>query len=710
MLLLGAGSAVGAVADDQVLTLEQCNVSWDSASDNSSGSMPLGNGDIGLNVWVEAASGDLLFYISKTDAWGDDVRGDNGLIKVGRVRVKVTPSPFKAGAPLRQTLRLADGQIVVQMGPPDASVELAVWVDATNPVIHVEARSQQPVSVHAAVEPYRTKPTGNLNADLVFPGQKDRVAWCYRNRSKEKALVNLTFGAVLKGPGLTSDGDNQSLKSAAGKAHRVDVYVLTAQADTPEAWLAQLDRVIQSADATTIEAARKAHEAWWQQFWNRSWVFLGGSDSARKTGQNYVLQRFVQACMGRGAYPMKFNGGIFNTDLTFRRDNRTKTMTADARDWGGQYWFQNTRAMYWPLLATGDYDMMLPLFRMVRTEIANNAAKVKEYYGHDGSYMAETAPFWGGIQRIKPEDPGNYTDRYYTPVLEATMMMLDYYEHTGDKALVRETIVPVAAAGLTFFEKHFPRDAKGKIYLDPDNSIEMFWKVKNPLPDIAGLRAVLPRLLALPDDLVDAGTRAEWKKMAAELPDIPTGVRKGKQALLPMADGQDENRGRNSENPELYAIYPFRLYGLKKPDLDMARHTFDIRRQKNRGCWVQDPIQAAMLGYGAEAQKLVAFTLGNKDPNMRFQAFWEHANDYIPDEDNGGNGMNGLQAMLMQSVDRRILLLPAWPREWNASFKLHAPFNTTVEGVVRGGKIEGLKVVPAERFKDVEILPASEKP
>jgi len=34
------------------------NVVWDSPSADYNGSMPLGNGDIGLNVWVEG-SGDL---------------------------------------------------------------------------------------------------------------------------------------------------------------------------------------------------------------------------------------------------------------------------------------------------------------------------------------------------------------------------------------------------------------------------------------------------------------------------------------------------------------------------------------------------------------------------------------------------------------------------------------------------------------------------
>ena len=81
--------------------LDRSNVVWTSPSLNSSGSMPLGNGDIGLNVWVEQ-DGDLLFYISKTDAWSDSCR----LLKLGRVRVKLSPNPFMKGLPFVQTLRL----------------------------------------------------------------------------------------------------------------------------------------------------------------------------------------------------------------------------------------------------------------------------------------------------------------------------------------------------------------------------------------------------------------------------------------------------------------------------------------------------------------------------------------------------------------------------------------------------------------------------
>jgi hypothetical protein len=66
--------------------------------------------------------------------------------------------------------------------------------------------------------------------------------------------------------------------------------------------------------------------------------------------------------------------------------------------------------------------------------------------------------------------------------------------------------------------------------------------------------------------------------------------------------------------------------------------------------------------------------------------------------------VNALQLMLLQSEGRKMYLLPAWPKNWNANFKLHAPLNTIVEGVVRGGKVESLKVTPLERRADV-ILP-----
>ena len=63
--------------------------------------------------------------------------------------------------------------------------------------------------------------------------------------------------------------------------------------------------------------------------------------------------------------------------------------------------------------------------------------------------------------------------------------------------------------------------------------------------------------------------------------------------------------------------------------------------------------------------------------------------------------------MLMQAdpieAGGAIRLLPAWPRDWDVSFKLHAPGKTTVECVYWGGEIVSLRVMPESREKDVQV-------
>jgi alpha-L-fucosidase 2 len=680
---------------DIIPLLDACNVVWDVPGPSSAQSMPVGNGDIGLNVWTEP-NGDLDFYIGKTDAWGQDVKGPKGLMKVGGIRVSLSPNPLKAGAPFRQSLDLHDGEIQIQEG----NVHLRVWVDANNPVIRVEAQSAQPFSEKVTLNDWRLGKGG----DTLLAGRPNTITWYHRNAANaDPHVAGLIFGAVILGKGLVSR-DDTTLQSGVSSTQLISIYPLTAQVTVNE-WKARLSRQSANVEKQGLSPGRIAHRQWWDKFWHRSWVYVQGDSTAADVTRGYVLQRFITACAGRGAYPIKFNGSIFTVDNPSLREggNRDKppiSVDADFRAWGGQYWFQNTRPMYWPRLMAGDFDEMMPLFDMYAKMLPDNSAQVKKYYNHDGAYFAETAPFWGGLRYWGPEVPEDWTGHYFTPILELSMMMLDYYDYTGDKKFAKETLLPVVTAGLRFYDRHFGRDWRGKLLLSPDNSIEMFWKVCDPAPDIAGLHAILARVLALPESMTDAGRRAEWNRLLGALPDLPVATVNGKEVLLPYT-GEQNARPRNGENPELYAVYPFRLYGLGKPDLGLALHTFQARKCRQKGCWVQDPIQAAMLGLTDVAKTYVSFDLTRKDPALKFPAFWVAGNDYAPDEDNGGNGENGLQEMLMQVDGKKILLLPAWPKEWNAEFRLNAPYNTTVEGRVVHGKLTGLVVTPASRRADV---------
>jgi len=498
-------------------SIDAYNINWTDFSNDSQESLPIGNGDIALNVWTEK-NGYILFYIGKSDAWSE--ASGTQLVKVGRVRVTLMPNPFVGATDFSQSLHLSDGEILIKGG----GTTVRVWVDANAPMVRVESKSAVATTMKVTLDPWRTKEVNKVSADVVIPDEKNKITWYHRNEIASLPSNHNTFGAVIQGNSLQRDEGN-TLVSSPQKDNYVAVYPLTAVTETTKDWLTKVNALVATNEKTPIEKARIAHQKWWADFWNRSHIYIKGDTTAEKVSMGYNLQRYLDACTSRGAYPIKFNGTIFNMDNpnNTKREKGSKVdipdpFDADMRAWGGMYWFQNTRPMYWPMLAAGDYDLMLPLFKMYKDMLPRNSANVKEYYGHEGAYFQETAPYWGGLPKLSKEDKGVYTRHYYLPILELSTMMLDYYHHTNDKSFLRQTLLPVVNAGLTFYDQHWGRDANGKLFLDSINSIEMYWKVINPTPDIAALHFIIPQLLELPKDLVDEKSHQLWERMNKELP------------------------------------------------------------------------------------------------------------------------------------------------------------------------------------------------
>jgi hypothetical protein len=718
--------------------VDRYDVVWTSPGHDSSASMPLGNGDIGLNLWVEE-DGDLLFYISKTDAWSENAR----LLKVGRLRVALSPNPFVKGAPFRQVLKLGEGEIEIEACPPPTSTLVHVWVDANRPVIRVEAESKQEFRMRAELEIWRTA-TRELSGkeadsaygmeegpepvlsypDTVVPNLPNRIVWFHRNEHTiwpltmklqgletvagklSDPLLNRTFGGLVEGDGFKTVNATTLTSAATGHRHRIAVHVLTSQAPTADNWLAQLEKQRQATDAEDFARARERHLRWWREFWDRSWIRAEGTPQAETVTRGYTLQRFIAACAGRGAFPIKFNGSIFTVEAREPGEN----YDADYRRWGGPYWFQNTRLIYWPMLASGDFDLMAPLFRMYRDALPLANMRTPIYFGHEGAFFPETMYSWGayantnyGWSRIGKhvsQVDNTYIHYYWQGGIELTAMMLDYYDYTHDESFARQTLLPFAESVIQFYDRHYPRDAGGKILFMPAGALETWHEAVNPMPEIAGLRAVLPRLAALP--AASGEQKTAWKSLAGKLPPIPVADRNGEQVLA--AAQQLIGPIRNSENPELYAVFPYHLYGVGKPSLPLARRTFDQRRVKGTGGWYPDAILAACLGLADTAALFTTKNFSSVNHGSRFPAFWGPNFDWVPDQDNGSVAMIALESMLIQTDGRRIFVLPAWPSGWDVNFKLHAPGNTTVEGVYRHGRVERLDVRPAARKADVTII------
>ena len=729
------------------------DVTWNSLGTNEDNSMPLGNGDVALNAWTEQ-NGDLVLLIAKSDAWSENGQ----LLKLGRVRVRLTPNPFAAPAAVTQTLKLASGEVQLKADGSSARI----WVDANHPVIHVEVQSAQPVQMEAKSEIWRTKsyhldqravsrdgffewgnnPNGlDFAPDTVLPAQNNSVTWCHFNPTSIYPLVferehlesllskypdpllHRCFGVSMEGPGLVS-ADDQTLKSASPSSSlRLDLYALTQQADSPNDWQTAMNQVIASNQATSLKTAYRAHQEWWRAFWNRSWIHVSGTPEAADVSQSYAMQRYMTACAGRGAQPIKFNGSLFTVghDLPEGVSSSEDNHDPDYRAWGNSFWNQNTRLVYWPLIATGDNDLLTPWFNMYVQALPLAKDRTRAYFHHDGGAFIETIYFWGlpnvndfGWNNAGPELQSEWMRYHIQGGLEVLAQMLDRYEYTGDDTFARSSVLPMADTVITYYDQHWKRDDSGKIRMDPAQSIETYQKdAVNPTPDLAGLMNVLPRLLALPAPLISDGQRSLWTKVLGDLPPLPMGTTAhgklpphgqgdpdGKPTILPA---QKYGSAKNHENPELYTVFPYALYGVGKPNLDLARNAYAARLFPFDKCWGQDGMDSAALGLTTEAKKAVLREFTSYG-DQQFPWFWSKNSDWIPDMDNGGSGMMTLQLMLLQCDGKRIQLVPSWPEDWTADFKLHAPDETTVAGHVEHGKVTRLKVTPAARAKDVVIV------
>jgi len=238
--------------------------------------------------------------------------------------------------------------------------------------------------------------------------------------------------------------------------------------------------------------------------------------------------------------------------------------------------------------------------------------------------------------------------------------------------------------------------------IQPTQAAETYWYgVVNDLPNVAGLRAVTERLLALPSPLVTRSDREFWWRMQEAAPALPSRTEAGVTHLAPAE--QFEPKRSNVENVELYAIWPFGLLGVGRPNLELGVDAFRRRPEKASNGWQYDGQTAAALGLAEDARALLVAKAGNSNPRHRFPAMWGPNYDWLPDQDHGSNIMLTLQAMLLRPVGRQIYLLPAWPRSWNARFKLYAPAKTIIEGEVRDGELVDLRVTPPARRADVIV-------
>jgi len=291
------------------------------------------------------------------------------------------------------------------------------------------------------------------------------------------------------------------------------------------------------------------------------------------------------------------------------------------------------------------------------------------------------------------------------------LFALTYHRFTGADI---SRYIPFIENAVVFFNEHYRKrekmrsgkelDDNGQLVIHPSTSCESYRGATNPADVIAGLQACLEAILELDDEALKLRDKTYYRAFLDSLPPFTYAEVKGDRILQPAKSWK---RYQNVECPQFYPLFPFDrfdLLGGNRDHLEVFRNTWKHGTfAKNLvKSWHQDGIFFARMGLTAEATDFNTRKLD--DSPRRFPTFWGPGHDWVPDHNWGGSGMIGLQEMLLQTLGSELRLLPAWPKEWDVDFKLHAPHQTTVTGRVRNGKLLEVQVQPESRRKDLVVM------
>jgi len=744
-------------------SIESINdIVWEKQSENASASMPCGGGDIGMNVWVE--KGALYIYVARNGNFDEN----NALLKTGRIKIRLSPnilngSFFKQQLHVKNGYVTVNGEengtrstitIWADVFNPVVHIDVKsskkIRVDATYENWRYQDRASKQKENFGNSWKWAAPANTIYKKDEI--GFKGNTVLFYHHNAAEtifdatvaqqgmdvvkstlyNPLKNLTFGGAFSGDNFiaasTSLGDYahtdfKGWKLTSKKAathHALQLVLFNSQVDKIDDWEKGLDSV--KLHVLTHKNAFQQTQQWWKAFWERSFINIDqekASGSSWELGRNYQLFRYMLACSSKGDWPVKFNGGLFTVDPIFTNNT---AFTPDFRNWGGGvFTAQNQRLVYFSMIKAGDWDLMQSQLNFYQRLLHNAEARTHLYWNHGGACFTEQLENFGmpnfaeyGQKRPPNFDKGleynAWLEYEWDTVLEFCLMMLEEERYTGKD--IRDRISFIESC-LRFFDEHYQYlakqrgnkalDGQGKLVLFPGSSAETFKMAYNSTTTIAALQTITHRLLVLPEMYLTTALKGYLQSLEKKIPPLSFGNFNNHVTIAPAKLWERVN---NTESPQLYPVFPWGIYGVGKSGLDTALNTwhFDTSVIKFRSHigWKQDNIWAARLGLTNEAWRLTSLKLQNSE--RRFPAFWGPGFDWVPDFNWGGSAMIGLQEMLLQTDDRRILLLPAWPTNLDVHFKLNAPYNTTVEAEWKKNKLISLKIFPESRRKDVELM------
>ena len=503
---------------------QHANVIWNTPSRNSSESMPCGGGDIGMNIWVE--EGDILFYLSRSGTFDEnncqlkqgrfrirlfpspfkdakDFRQELKL-KDGYVEVSAGGTQIQLWAdvyhpvvhveitnaqPLRtevsyenwrykeRMIRKGEGQqCSYKWAPPKGAVTTADFVSLSSKRKLPGMTKKENLLLF-----YHRNPEQTVFDIVVAQQGMENVKSQMMN-----PLKHLTFGGYLFGDNLEYTGTTDNIyagtdyrawnfrSSKVSRKEQFCIVLHTEQTATVEQWEQDLQINLQriapqgKISSKIVSQDKKQTRLWWNAFWQRSFIEpIGDTENKndsdiKEITRNYTLFRYMLGCNAYGSVPTKFNGGLFTFDPC--HIDEKQAFTPDYRKWGGgTMTAQNQRLVYWPMLKSGDFDMMSSQFDFYNRMLKNAELRTQVYWQHNGACFCEQIENYGlpnpaeyGFKRPEWFDKGveynAWLEYEWDTILEFCQMILETKNYANADIT---PYLPLIESSLTFFDEHY---------------------------------------------------------------------------------------------------------------------------------------------------------------------------------------------------------------------------------------------------------------
>jgi hypothetical protein len=284
--------------------------------------------------------------------------------------------------------------------------------------------------------------------------------------------------------------------------------------------------------------------------------------------------------------------------------------------------------------------------------------------------------------------------------------------------------------GIAEFYRHYPNlklGGDGKYHIHDVNNHEPVWGVTDAMEEVCAMSGIVPLAIRAAEILdVDPELRATWKEFRERLPPLPTSevLRADELAAPPYwIGGVPPAVHGDPARPSMLPVLLYDLCTLATSDAKMheyAQHTYPMSRPQatTQGTPVsvlsQSAVIAARLGRADEVRFMLPNQIRCLAPDADFCDITGSASAERPvlmnrmtlregpgaiDAERLGRVADALQSALLQSVppmpggESVIYLFPAWPKEWDARFRLPARGGFQVTAAVHESRIDPVEIV-----------------